>query len=110
MEFTVNRSSWLRGEANSFLLRPSDNKMCCLGFLAKKYGYSDEEIFNKDTFKSLSNIDKLPEEFFYGSGNLSFIIQKLMFENDKIDISDEDREKKLTEFFKLINIDVKFED
>lgn len=30
----IDRSRWLRGEGcdASYLLRPADNKMCCLGF------------------------------------------------------------------------------
>ena len=38
MKFTVNRRTWLRGELNSFLYRPTDQKSCCLGFLALKCG------------------------------------------------------------------------
>lgn len=46
---TVRRSTWLRGEGSfrSFLLRPSDGKMCCLGFCLVELGRSKEEITDK---------------------------------------------------------------
>lgn len=43
----VDRSKWLRGEGavNSFLLRESDGKMCCLGFVLKQaYDKTDEDL------------------------------------------------------------------
>lgn len=42
MELIIKRSKWLRGEGgeNSFLLRESDGKMCCLGFYGKVIGIS----------------------------------------------------------------------
>lgn len=33
MKLTIDRSKWLRGDPNSMLLRPTDGRMCCLGFL-----------------------------------------------------------------------------
>lgn len=44
---TVDRSKWLRGEGpmDSFLLRATDGKMCCLGFvLQQAYGKTDDEL------------------------------------------------------------------
>lgn len=40
----VDRRRWLRGDYESFLLRPSDNKMCCLGFVCLELGASEDEI------------------------------------------------------------------
>ncbi len=42
----VDRSKWLRGEGtvNSMLLRPSDGKMCCLGFVCLALGRTEEDI------------------------------------------------------------------
>ena len=46
MKFTIDRKRWLRGEGSdkSFLLRPSDGKMCCLGFYALACGVSEWTI------------------------------------------------------------------
>lgn len=46
--FTVSRAKWLRGEGvhNSFLLRPRDGKMCCLGQIAQQCGYTDEQLLD----------------------------------------------------------------
>ena len=49
MKLTIDRSKWLRGEANSCLLRPSDGKMCCLGFYALSVGLSPEKITDIST-------------------------------------------------------------
>lgn len=48
--FTVKRSKWLRGEGhgNSYLLRPNDGKMCCLGFLGIACGAEKEDIFDNE--------------------------------------------------------------
>ena len=44
--FTIDVARWLRGEdtSASYLLRPYDDKMCCLGQYAKACGFSDQEI------------------------------------------------------------------
>ena len=53
-EFTIDRSKWLRGQGSekSRLLRPSDGKMCCLGFYALACGLKPEEIEERDTPKN----------------------------------------------------------
>jgi hypothetical protein len=40
MQFVIKRSNWLRGEGSddSYLLRESDGKMCCLGFYLESLG------------------------------------------------------------------------
>ena len=45
-KFVVDRSKWLRGEGfqDSFLLRPADDKQCCIGFLAGACGFTKEHI------------------------------------------------------------------
>lgn len=52
--FTVNRNNWLRKDENSMLLRPSDGKMCCMGFYALACGATREEIEGKS---ALNDID-----------------------------------------------------
>lgn len=45
----IDRSKWLRGEGggDSCLLRPSDGKMCCLGFVGLACGLTAKELTNK---------------------------------------------------------------
>lgn len=44
--FTIDRREWLRGEGPrvSFLLRPEDNKRCCVGIYLRASGVSDGEL------------------------------------------------------------------
>ena len=44
--FTISRKEWLRGEGaqNSFLLRESDGKRCCVGIYAKALGVPDDKL------------------------------------------------------------------
>jgi len=48
MKLIIDRAKWLRGEGSSTsrLLRPSDKKMCCLGFYALSVGMTEDNIFN----------------------------------------------------------------
>ena len=45
-KLVIDRTRWLRGEGpeESALLRPTDNKMCCLGFDALRRGLTSDEI------------------------------------------------------------------
>ena len=61
MKLIIDRQNWIRGGRDSLLRRGSDNKMCCLGFLAKACGFSDNDITGVPTpshlFKNLG-LDK----------------------------------------------------
>lgn len=67
MKVTIDRNKWLRGEggANSYLLRSGprvyithgkngDGKMCCLGFVLRAMGRTDEELAGVKTPLSIS--------------------------------------------------------
>lgn len=50
MKLIIDRKLWLRNEPDeSYLRRARDGKMCCLGFLAKACGYTDEQITGVDS-------------------------------------------------------------
>ena len=55
LRVTIDRSRWLRGEGShsSSLLRGSDGKMCCLGFVALAAGHSKEEIKGRQAPESM---------------------------------------------------------
>ena len=46
--YVIDKKTWLRGEGDekSFLLRPEDNKMCCLGHYLRHRGLKDGAITN----------------------------------------------------------------
>lgn len=45
MKLVIDRAKWLRGEKDAgLLLRESDGKMCCLGFLALACGLEEDQI------------------------------------------------------------------
>lgn len=46
MKLVIDRSKWLRGEGSSksSLLRTSDGKMCCLGFLGLACGIAPDRL------------------------------------------------------------------
>lgn len=57
MAVVIDRSKWLQGEYFSFLLRPRDGRMCCLGFVAKACGATNEQILGKCTPSEVPQID-----------------------------------------------------
>ncbi len=64
--FEIDRATWLHGEGSlgSYLLRPSDGKMCCLGFLAKASGVSQTDLTHQKMLDYLSYYNRtlLPAE------------------------------------------------
>lgn len=103
MNFIVKRSKWLRGEGSlvSSLLRPSDGKQCCLGFLAIASGCSIEDITKKGHPRSLTT-GSWPHSF-NGWGCIICI-------NDDNIITDKEREEYLAEAFRVRGFEVEFVD
>lgn len=46
MKLVIDRSKWLRGEGsyNSYLLRATDKKQCCIGFLCEALGVPKDDL------------------------------------------------------------------
>lgn len=64
-KLVIDRSIWLRGEGNedSYLLRNTDNKMCCLGIYLEACGVSRERLGGIPTPSELANLDvEVPKE------------------------------------------------
>lgn len=130
MKLTIERSRWLRGEGDqvSRLLRPSDGKMCCLGFMACQLGYTEAEISNGETPMSAVRVaqknlwpeNMIHEDLDFSSlievGGKSYaqelVVRSLMETNDLefVSASETSREDILTSLFKSINIEVEFVD
>jgi len=47
--FKISRKKWLKGEGHikSYLLRPSDGKMCCVGQVAEQCGLKESRLVGK---------------------------------------------------------------
>jgi hypothetical protein len=114
--FEVDRKTWYRGKgsAHSRLLN-DEGQMCCLGFYAVAAGLPTDAIRRaacpsdvpRALWKTkLTSMDEtvplLPEA---RDTNAAHILMRM---NDVEDVADEDREKRITDLFKQIGIDVKF--
>lgn len=101
----VDRSRWLRGSENSRLLR-DDGKMCCLGFVCLKLGYTEKEIKNKNTPYELS-FDEMFGDFSTHNAQKNTVYD-LMKVNDSPNIDDKKRESKIITLGQKIGIQFKF--
>ena len=109
MDLVIEQSKWLCGDnQNSMLYRPKDGKMCCLGFLACKVGYSIDDISNQGTPSDLCEDKSMfPSTLIYEGENTS-LCNSLVKVNDNPDLKQIDRESILRELFKSIDIQVSF--
>ncbi len=109
-KFIIDRTKWHRGKGtqNSRLLSPSSGKMCCLGFLCKAYGVTDEQMFDIAVPYKLSDTarQKLPKWLQDHNTPADLLIGV----NDKCDIVGAEKEKQLTRLFALKGIEVTFVD
>jgi len=121
-KFYVERAKWARGGKNgpSALLNEKEC-YCCLGFLAKACGASDREI---DEVMEPTDVPKLdwPDGLVKVDYNIdsdgekhpnydnSKMCTDIILINDSQQISDTEREKKLTEKFKELDVEVEFID
>lgn len=120
MKLVINRKIWLHGEgaSQSALLRSEDGKMCCLGFFAKACGATDDEIEDRnmmytDVMYPKNNPNFYP--FMKSSPNAidvetppQAILDRLATTNDGRFLSDEDRERYITEDFASFGVEVVF--
>lgn len=86
----IDRSRWLRGEGSddSFLLRPRDGRMCCLGFCALAMGLNEDDIRN---VYEPEDVGRWPEI----SASESTRLDQAMRTNDEVEMCDTDREREL---------------
>lgn len=105
IKFIIDRSKWLRGEGyyKSFLLRETDNKMCCLGFACIASGFKEENI--KGIKMPLSLIIT-PD--WYKDSKEHAIARDASTINDNKYISDSKRESTLKPILKKLDFDVEF--
>ena len=130
----IKRSEWLRGEYSelSALFRESDGKRCCLGFVANQLiGLSDEEIDGVSAFDGAaadvykgkySDVKRRAENVRYRAREMLSAIftmrdrqgrplaTQIVHINDDARIVDSEREEKIIEMFKKIDIAIEFVD
>jgi hypothetical protein len=117
MKLTIQRSKWLHGEGSdqSFLLRESDGKMCCMGFYLRAVGLTDDQIRDKTTPEDVAMaIINSPASWLLtprwnggsaleNSIDCSFLINK----NDIINLK-VDREEAIAKLFAKHEVEVEF--
>lgn len=112
-ELVIDRARWLRGELDSMLLRPRDQKMCCLGFLGLACGYEPDRIRGLGTPKDCAD-DMWPSEVLDEEDDDLLIVQDSFWTDRAIDINDCDaysearREAELIAHFAKIGITLTF--
>lgn len=112
LNLIIDRTKWLRGEggAKSFLIRPSDRKMCCIGFLGLECNIPKESLFSVNRADDYFDDDEIKykwpswlfNEEIKSDGNLVYLI------NDSMHITDQEREEQLIELFKRNDIELQF--
>ena len=114
MDLVVKRSRWLRGEEDSYLVRGSDKKMCCLGFLGRQCRVPQKEMLDKGLPDNVDRSYRFPNTIVktdeYGSTDCTMLCDDIVHTNDTSIISDKQRERKLTQLFKKADIAITFVD
>jgi hypothetical protein len=113
-KFTVDRARWARGGIREgALLDPEDGSLCCLGFLAKAVGATDDDIRH---YAAPSDVPDLewPEGLLWDDPDHdrlrdTGVCDDIITANDNHLIADDtEREAKLREQFAQIGIEVEF--
>lgn len=118
-QLTINRPNWLHGEtsSNSYLYRPHDGKMCCLGFYGLTCGVLKDQMRNKTQFYE-SDIEhiKLDKQMHWlvKEKNQRLFQSKdaneLMSDNDDPFLGEDAREAQIIKTFAKHGITVTFTD
>ena len=109
-ELTIDRDIWLRGENDSYLLRQSDGRQCCLGIYLESCGLSPHWMIGKQE-ATLLDVE-LPEQAEWlireGKHFNSEVAGELMSTNDDRNLSEENREEEIIRLFSTVCITVRF--
>jgi len=111
MELVIDREIWLRGENDSYLLRDSDDRRCCLGIYLEACGVDKEQLSNKQDPYDFARGYKLPMQttwLMLGDHHNSDLAGQLMGANDDRNLLEEQREEEITFLFAKVGITVRF--
>lgn len=102
LKVIVNRKRWYRGQGDEYsALLLDNNKMCCIGFLARKLGYTPKDIRNRATLYEVSNRDEFENEY-------DSTLSEAYKVNDEIMITDNKRERRLITLGKRMGVQFEF--
>ena len=110
-KLVIDCNIWLRGRERhgSMLLRTSDGKMCCLGIDLEAQGVSKAILANIPTPDGLKDYIPNQRSWMLMSGGLdSSEAEYLMDTNDREDVIDTERKKKITELYAEQGVEVTF--
>lgn len=100
--YTIDRRTWYRGKGDieSKLLRP-DGMRCCIGQIAQQCGVADASILHEPAVvrKDGEAIAGKWPAWFLGSGGQSYDLCECYEDNDNRDLTEVERERRLTETF-----------
>jgi hypothetical protein len=106
----INRHTWLRGRQGSVLLRPRDQKRCCLGQCLGDAGVPDSILENRSTPGSIER-RIVPDAWRWLLDNCDYnstACLDLMDANDALSPTEEERETRLIELFARNGVQVEF--
>ena len=108
---TIDRGIWLQGrdsKIGSYLLRPVDEKMCCLGIYLEVLGVTRDRLWNKSFLTSVGG--QIPEEasWLLDNGGNSLAALGLADVNDNTKRSKSDRERMIANRFAKHGVKVEF--
>jgi len=117
-QFTVKRSSWVRGDMQGSALLKKNGRKCCLGFLGQACGIPNIEMLGAGVPSDVGYVgedgswefDKRWPQALFDSSNFRSNERHLACDNDEESISDKQREKQLKTKFKTIGIKINFVD
>lgn len=109
MKLTIDRTRWIRGEGsyNSYLLRPQDGKMCCIGFLAKAHGIPDRDILDKHALIDVQNHDRKLARYDDTEEHEEYLDSAYQA-NDDSALTDVERELKITGLLAEMGVEATF--
>lgn len=110
MKLTIKRSEWLHGEGGrvSRLLRATDNKMCCLGFLGIACGLTRDEILGKSEPSEITS-SKWIKGLILDSSEGTETCHQLMMANDSLSyLFETKREARIISLFAELDVQVEF--
>lgn len=108
----IDRSRWYRGlgEERSALLRLSDGKMCCLGFVGLACGYTPGQIGGRGDPQDVTHdLPSLWPKELLEYGNNSQLTADLVKVNDSPFMGDHEREEQIMQLLWKAGFDVEFE-
>lgn len=117
MKLVIERDKWIRGnEEESMLLRPSDGKMCCLGFYSLALGLDKNDIhgafcpseLGTETYPDWLVISEWAEYLEDDRAIDTSFCNEIMTTNDRKSLAEDEREALLKELFAKKGIEVTF--